>query len=481
MPTDAELIGLYWRRGDETAFAELVRRHGPMVYRVCLRLLGDPFEAEDASQAAFVVLAKRARSIRRPAQFASWLHGVARRVALEALRARQRRARHEEEAGVNAHRGSVESAKAELSVAERAEALEALDREVDALPARERQAVVLRYLEGCSQKDAAAVAGVPQGTLARRASEGLERLRTRMARRGALLSGLGAAALVSLLEAEASAAVPATLFPSLSAAAGAATGAAIGAAGTGAVSSQAAFLAEGVLKMIFWAKVKMAAAVVVAVTVMGVGAPVAVRALAEDGADPGAEERGLENGGADGAEVREDANNVRRPENPGGNFADPSGADGIADRMTPGRRLLAIAMKDPAFRRLYKLYPRVQYAAVGAKSGRATPGRMQQTVQYRTSENVKGRGLARRTLSVAFVISEEGSAPTLLSRNARAAKVPVFGWNKAFVFLDRGGKVQAVYQYDVPRAQGRNAQGRGTPEGDPAGANVQRRWQNEPE
>jgi len=276
MPSDAELLAAYADRREETAFAEIARRHGTMVYRVCLRTLGDAHEAEDASQATFVVLARKARSLVRGADLAAWLHGTARNVAAFSARSRARRVRREEEAAmVRAAAGAFP----EVSAAERSAALAELDREVGALSPVERQALVLRYLEGRSQEEAAEIAGVPRGTLARRASDGLARLRERLARREV---SLGAAALAGVLAAEAQAGAPATLLPSLLAASKlAAAGAAAGAAGT-----QALVIAEGAMKAMFWIKVKIAAAVLAAAAVVGTGTPLVYRAVAADA--PGA-------------------------------------------------------------------------------------------------------------------------------------------------------------------------------------------------
>src|SRR5262245_21619291 len=91
--TDAALLGRFVTARDERAFAALVGRHGPMVLQVCRRVLGDGHDTEDAFQATFLVLARKAAAVGRREALAAWLHGVARRVALKARTARARRAR----------------------------------------------------------------------------------------------------------------------------------------------------------------------------------------------------------------------------------------------------------------------------------------------------------------------------------------------------------------------------------------------------
>src|SRR3954449_6289483 len=92
---DADLLRAYADRRDADAFRALVGRHGPLVLRLCRRLLGDAHAAEDAFQATFLVLARKAGSVRRPDALPAWLFGVARRVALKARASDARRGRHE--------------------------------------------------------------------------------------------------------------------------------------------------------------------------------------------------------------------------------------------------------------------------------------------------------------------------------------------------------------------------------------------------
>jgi RNA polymerase sigma factor (sigma-70 family) len=122
----------------EAAFAALVERHGPMVLGVCRRVLGDRHEAEDAFQATFLVLARKAGAIARREQLANWLHGVASRTALDArARADRRRAREQRAFAMSAAEAVPDDA------AEHGELRAALDEELSRLPASYRGAVVL--------------------------------------------------------------------------------------------------------------------------------------------------------------------------------------------------------------------------------------------------------------------------------------------------------------------------------------------------
>jgi RNA polymerase sigma factor (sigma-70 family) len=257
MHTDAELISSFVS-GEESAFAELAGRHGQMVYRVCLRILSDPHEAEDAAQAVFICLARKAQSLRKSVNLTAWLHGVARNVSLRSTKARASRKKREEVAAMR---------RAEIRESKESRSLPELDRAMNFLPAAEREAVVLRYLENRSEKEAAAIAGCPQGTLGWRASKGLQRLRSRLAHGGA---GLGLAPLTGVLQAEAALEMPASLLATFTTASQLSAGAGIGNALT---------LAEGTMKAMMMTKIKIAVAVVCIATVIGGGGLVTVQQL----------------------------------------------------------------------------------------------------------------------------------------------------------------------------------------------------------
>jgi len=165
--------------GAEEAFAALVGRHGPMVFRVCRQVLGDTHDAEDAFQATFLRLARKAGAVRQGDSVAGWLHRVARRVALRAKDdAARRRARESE-------RRNAPTAGAEPVVEEEASGRwPEVHEEVARLPEAYRAVVVLCYLEGLTTGEAARRLGCPQGTVLSRLSRARERLRGRLARRG---------------------------------------------------------------------------------------------------------------------------------------------------------------------------------------------------------------------------------------------------------------------------------------------------------
>ncbi|MDR3618627.1 MAG: sigma-70 family RNA polymerase sigma factor [Paludisphaera borealis] len=189
---DGELLARFVAgAGDdrELAFWALIDRHGSMVLRVCLGVLKDRHDAEDAAQAAFLILARRARSIRSPGSLGSWLHGVAIRTASRARAGAARRRDVERKAGEEvAMREQVENRFAHD---------EELHEEIDRLPARYKAAVVACDLEGLTHAQAAARFHLPIRTLETRLYRGRDRLRARLVRRGVGLAAVEAALALS--------------------------------------------------------------------------------------------------------------------------------------------------------------------------------------------------------------------------------------------------------------------------------------------
>lgn len=185
---DAELLRRYSAQGDQSAFAELLRRHGPMVLGVCRRVLGRLADAEDAFQATFLVLARKAASLRRPEALAAWLHGVASRTA-RAARARRPRPT------VPLPETWTDDAEGPAEAASWGEVRRVLDEELGRLPARCRAVLVLCYLDGLTRDEAARRLGWSLATVKRRLDSGRQILRQRLLRRGVGPVGLALAAL----------------------------------------------------------------------------------------------------------------------------------------------------------------------------------------------------------------------------------------------------------------------------------------------
>jgi len=251
--SDEELLGRFVARRDddaEAAFAALVERYGPMVLGVCRRVLGNRHEAEDAFQATFLVLARKADSIARPERLANWLFGVARRAGLDArARAARRKARERQVHAIS--RPEIKPAGDDQP--DRDELRAILDEELARLPERYRGALVLCELDGLTRRAAAARLGIPEGTLSSRLARAKDFLRRRLVRRGLALSAL---ALERTLTREAQArtfVVPLCLVDSTIRAA---TRVAAGAALANAASTSIATLAQGILKAMLLAKLK---------------------------------------------------------------------------------------------------------------------------------------------------------------------------------------------------------------------------------
>ncbi|HKI35243.1 MAG TPA: sigma-70 family RNA polymerase sigma factor [Gemmataceae bacterium] len=254
--TDAQLLDRFVGRRDEAAFEALFWRHGPMVLAVCRRLL-PPADAEDAFQATFLVLVRKAASIGRGDAVAAWLYRVAYRVALRA-RATARPAVELPEEGPPAAPDEEAAAWRELRPL--------LDEAIASLPEKYRAPVVLCYLQGKTNEEAARELGCPKGTVAVRLMRARERLRRRLDRCKLILP----AALLGVVLAGRAQAAPVeaglaqmTLKAALVAAAGGTL--------TAAASTHATALAEGVMRAMFLRKCKLAVAALIALGVIGGG------------------------------------------------------------------------------------------------------------------------------------------------------------------------------------------------------------------
>jgi RNA polymerase sigma factor (sigma-70 family) len=177
--TDAELLERYLDRRDEVAFEALVRMHGPMVLGLCRRLLRDGQDVEDAFQATFLILVRKAPSIRDRTLLANWLYGVAYRVAIRARMKASRRNVGKQPAELLA-----EVASDRAGPAESADWLPILDEELTRLPEKYRGPLVLCYLNGQTHEQSAGRLGIPVGTVRSRLARGRDLLKRRLERRG---------------------------------------------------------------------------------------------------------------------------------------------------------------------------------------------------------------------------------------------------------------------------------------------------------
>jgi RNA polymerase sigma factor (sigma-70 family) len=251
--TDSQLLELFSRHGDEAAFESLLHRHGPMVLAVCRRVLGNEPDAEDAFQATFLILVRKAASIRTGEKLKNWLYGVACRTALEARRARARR---------RAKEARVAPPIEAPDPIPQSDLRTALDEELARLPEKYQEVILLCDLEGKGRKEVAGQLGCPEGTVASRLVRARGLLAKRLARHG---FGPSAGALAAMLAANETSAVlpPSWLCSTCEAAKTLLRGRGTA---TGGVSAPVADLVEGVMKNMLRSKLKMAMALLLAVS-----------------------------------------------------------------------------------------------------------------------------------------------------------------------------------------------------------------------
>ncbi len=256
--SEEQLLDRFAASRDESAFEALVERHGPMVLGVCRQFLRDPNDVDDAFQATFLVLVRKAGSLRQKDLLGNWLYGVASKVALRSrtvgIRRQMRVSLSEQVEGLAANRGSSRSEPVSEAVL-RDEECPLVHEEVNRLPRKYRTPIVLCYFEGLTHDQAAAKLGWPVGTVKGRLSRARDLLRTRLSRRGVEVSSAALAAYLTGAELRAS--VPASLTHlTLNAALAVVAQGSAAITASSAVSLPVASLTEGVVQTMVLSQVK---------------------------------------------------------------------------------------------------------------------------------------------------------------------------------------------------------------------------------
>jgi RNA polymerase sigma factor (sigma-70 family) len=269
--TDGQLLECFLSRRDGAAMEALVRRHGPMVWSVCRRLLNH-HDAEDAFQATFLVLVRKAVSIVPREMVANWLYGVAHQTALKArATVAKRKGRERQMTDMPEPVSGPSNRTAAMEKALWPDLQPLLDQELSRLPDKYRAAIVLCDLDGKTRKEAARQLGLPEGTIASRLARARTMLAKRLSRYAPTISG---GTLAVMLSQNASACVPA---PVLSATIKTATVFAVGkTAAAGVVSAKVVALTEGVLRTMLLTKLKITTAALMMLTLACYGFTVLV-------------------------------------------------------------------------------------------------------------------------------------------------------------------------------------------------------------
>ena len=274
--SDGTLLEEFAANGREAAFEEIIRRHSNLVFSVCMRVLGEAHDAEDAAQAVFLTLAQKAKTLQGHPSVGAWLHHVAWHVAMRAKEAGALQHKRERESGIMAEK--VREQKREQE--QHWEALKPLlDRELDALPEKYRLPLILHHLEGKSQQEIATLLRCSEGTVSSQLTRGRVMLKDRLAQRGLVLSvGL----LAALVSKQVAAATLSTGFLVTTTKAAVLIAAGQTAA-TSVVSAQVAALTQGAIKMIYVAKLKMAAVAILAFGIFAGGVSIVTYKAMADG------------------------------------------------------------------------------------------------------------------------------------------------------------------------------------------------------
>jgi len=273
--TDARLLGSFIDRHDDNAFGALVRRHGAMVLGVCRRMLRNQHDAEDAFQATFLVLVRRATSIVPREMVGNWLYGVAYQTAVKARAMADRRRAKERQVSETPEPAVVESDNALWQ-----ELRSLIDHELSRLPAKYRAPLVLCDMTGFTRKEVAEQLGWPEGTVSGRLSRARAMLADRLTRRGVVLSG-GVLGVILSQNAVSASVRTALVLPTIEVA----SLVAAGQTATVAVAPEVTVLAEGVLRAMMFTKIKIATAAVLAVGLVVSGVGFALAFVGGDGQD----------------------------------------------------------------------------------------------------------------------------------------------------------------------------------------------------
>jgi RNA polymerase sigma factor (sigma-70 family) len=257
---DAQLLERFVQEQDEAAFELLVRRHERLVLGACRRILRNPHDVDDAFQATFLTLVRKAGSVGKGESIGSWLYKVAFRIALRANAKTQRQTHRERTGLIDADFAGPGDPATDL---QRRELRPLLDQEIHRLPAKYRAAVILCYLEGKNYDEAALELGCPKGTLSTRLTRARELLRDQLTRRGLTLT---ATALGALLAEESASAQGIPPLINITVHAGSSL---LSGSGAGTVSPRAMTWMEGVVKAMFYTRVKIVTLCAVALVFLG--------------------------------------------------------------------------------------------------------------------------------------------------------------------------------------------------------------------